>query len=249
MPLLPEDSKVICQERSEPWFKEFQTGTGRLRTGWGFACLLRLPQKTILFDTGGDSSTLLFNMRQLQIDPKTVDVVVLSHRHGDHTGGLSGFLKQNSDVTIYLLKSFPRSFKAEVESLGASVDEGDKAREPFPGVYTTGELGFGIREQSLIVSANEGLVVVTGCAHPGVLNIVRVSKEITKERVYLVLGGFHSPPASAVRAFKELGVEKVAPCHCSGDRIRHLFQEHYGGDSIEIGVGRRPALPGVTQSR
>jgi 7,8-dihydropterin-6-yl-methyl-4-(beta-D-ribofuranosyl)aminobenzene 5'-phosphate synthase len=41
-------------------------------------------------------------MRQLQIDAKEVDAVVLSHIHGDHVDGLSGFLEQNSAVTVYL---------------------------------------------------------------------------------------------------------------------------------------------------
>lgn len=115
----------------------------RLHTAWGFSCLVRLSQKTILFDTGGDSSTLLHNMRQLQIEPEEVDVVVLSHIHGDHVGGLGGFLKQNSAVTVYLPKSFPQSFKDKVQSLGAKVEEVDEARELLSGVYTTGELGGG----------------------------------------------------------------------------------------------------------
>jgi len=54
-----------------------------LRTAWGFSCLIRLPDKTILFDTGGDGSTLLHNMKQLQINPEEIDAIVLSHIHGD----------------------------------------------------------------------------------------------------------------------------------------------------------------------
>ena len=63
----------------------------RLKTAWGFSCLVRFGGKSILFDTGGDSPRLLYNMSQLKIDPKEVDVVVLSHIHGDHVGGLSVF--------------------------------------------------------------------------------------------------------------------------------------------------------------
>jgi len=222
----------------------------RLRTAWGFSCLIRLPAKTILFDTGGDSPTLLHNMRQLQIDPGEVDIVVLSHIHGDHVGGLSGFLEENSAVTVYLLQSFPQSFKDEVKSLGVKVEEVYEAGELFSGVYTTGELGNGTKEQSLIVTTGKGLVIITGCAHPGVANIIRVAKDVVPDdRVYLVTGGFHLAGASSaqiesvIQEFSQLPVENVAPCHCSGDETRRLFKERYGEGYIESGVGKRVPLP------
>jgi len=221
----------------------------RLKTAWGFSCLLRLPEKTILFDTGGDSSILLDNMEQLQIDPKEIDVVVLSHIHGDHVGGLGGILNQNSDVTVYLPASFPQGLKEDVKLYGAEVQEVHEPRELFDGVYTTGELNGGIREQSLIVKTDEGLVIITGCAHPGVVNIVQRAREIAGDRVYLLLGGFHLGSASAskidsiIDSFEQLGVERVAPCHCSGDTARRLFRDHYGEGYVECGVGRRVTLP------
>jgi 7,8-dihydropterin-6-yl-methyl-4-(beta-D-ribofuranosyl)aminobenzene 5'-phosphate synthase len=221
----------------------------RLLTAWGFSCLIRLPTKTVLFDTGGDSVTLLHNMRELQIDPGEVDIVVLSHIHGDHVGGLGGFLEQNSAVTVYLPQSFPDSFKDEVKSLGAKLEEVAEAGELFPGVYTTGELGNGTREQALIVATSKGLVIVTGCAHPGVVNIIRVAKDIVADdRVYLVMGGFHLAGASSaqiestVQEFRRLSVENVAPCHCSGDETRRLFKESYGEAYMESGVGKRVPL-------
>jgi 7,8-dihydropterin-6-yl-methyl-4-(beta-D-ribofuranosyl)aminobenzene 5'-phosphate synthase len=220
----------------------------RLRTAWGFSCLVRLPERVILFDTGGDSSILLHNMEQLQIDPEEIDVVVLSHIHGDHVGGLGGILTQNSDVTVYLPASFPQSLKEEIKLYGAEVQEGHEPRELFDGVYTTGELNGGIREQSLIVKTDEGLVIITGCAHPGVVNVVQKAREIVDDKVYLLLGGFHLGGASAskigpiIDSFERLGVERVAPCHCSGDSARRLLQEHYGEGYIECGVGRRITL-------
>jgi 7,8-dihydropterin-6-yl-methyl-4-(beta-D-ribofuranosyl)aminobenzene 5'-phosphate synthase len=222
----------------------------RLRTAWGFSCLIRLSTKTILFDSGGDSPTLLDNMRQLGIDPGEVDIVVLSHIHGDHVGGLYGFLEQNHAVTVCLPQSFPDSFKDEVKSLGANVEGVFEARELFSGVYTTGELGNGVKEQALIVTTSKGLVIITGCAHPGVVNIIRVAREIVPEdKVHLVVGGFHLAGASSaqiesiVQQFGQLSVENVAPCHCSGDETRRLFKESYGEAYVESGVGKRIPLP------
>jgi len=217
----------------------------RLKTGFGFSCLVETGDKTILFDSGGDSETLLNNMEKLEIDLKEIDMIVLSHIHGDHTGGLTGILKLNSDVTVYIPKSFPDSFKDDIKSYGATFVEVSDPIKIFDGVYTTGELGTLIKEQSLIIKTERGLVVITGCAHPGIVNIVRKAKQITKEDVYLVTGGFHLSSASdadlkqIVNAFRELGVKKPGPCHCSGGRCRELFEEEYRDDFIKVGVGKR----------
>jgi 7,8-dihydropterin-6-yl-methyl-4-(beta-D-ribofuranosyl)aminobenzene 5'-phosphate synthase len=221
-----------------------------LETKWGFSCLVEGLERTILFDTGGDSATLLGNIGKLKIDSAWVDVIILSHIHGDHVGGLNGFLEENNDVTVYLPESFPSSFKDEARAFGAEVLEVSEAEELFSGVYTTGELGNGIKEQSLIITTSRGLVVITGCAHPGVVNIVRKAKEMLVEKpVYLVMGGFHMTGAassqieSVLEGFRQLGVKKVAPCHCSGDETRKLFREDYGEDYINIGAGKIITLP------
>ena len=85
----------------------------------------------------------------------------------------------------------------------------------------------------------KGLVIITGCAHPGIVNIVKRTEELMKrDKVYLVLGGFHHPPLSCVKEFKELGVEKVAPSHCTGDLAREAFRKEYKENFIEYGVGK-----------
>ena len=216
----------------------------RLRTAWGFSCLVRLPETTILFDTGGDGSILLYNMGKLGINSAEVDIVMLSHIHGDHVGGLASFLDHNSDVTVYMPASFPQGLKDEVRIAGAKLKEVDEARELFVGAFTTGELDGGIKEQSLVLKTPRGLVVITGCAHPGVVKVVGKARGVGKDRVHLVLGGFHLGGASTsaietiIEQFAELGVERVAPCHCSGDRARRLFEQHFGPNYIQAGVGK-----------
>ena len=216
----------------------------KLETKWGFGCLITGTEKTILFDTGGDGKTLLSNMRKLGLRPASVDIVVLSHIHGDHTGGLSQFLHANSNVTVYMLRSFPGEFKRAVVETGAKVVEVHEPAGICRRVHTTGEVGKWIKEQALVIETAEGLVVVTGCAHPGIVEMVRRAREVLRKDVYLVLGGFHLGGMSAGRIGKLIGelraekVQKTAPVHCSGDLARKLFGQEYKDDFILGGVGK-----------
>ncbi len=215
-----------------------------LKTAWGFSCLIRGTEKTILFDTGGDGSILLANLQELSINPEEIDLIVLSHIHGDHVGGLNSLLKKNSKVIVYLPESFPESFKDDIMEHGVKVVA---VREPLKiceGIYSTGELGLWIKEQSLIIQTEKGLVVITGCAHPGIVKIVNKAKYLVQNDVLLVMGGFHLAGESKreiekiVSGFMRLGVRYVGPCHCSGDNARQLFKKEYGENFINVGIGR-----------
>jgi 7,8-dihydropterin-6-yl-methyl-4-(beta-D-ribofuranosyl)aminobenzene 5'-phosphate synthase len=211
---------------------------------WGFSCVVRGADKTILFDTGGDGSILMANMRKLDMNPKDVDIVFLSHAHWDHIGGLETFLGKNPDVTVYLLPSFERGFKRQVAALGADIIEVKEPVEICPCVYSTGQLGTGIKEQSMILETDKGLIVITGCAHPGIVHIIRKSEEILKDEVLLAMGGFHLVRTSAadlgsvIKGFREAGVKYAGPCHCSGDEARARFNKEYKQHYVDIGVGR-----------
>jgi 7,8-dihydropterin-6-yl-methyl-4-(beta-D-ribofuranosyl)aminobenzene 5'-phosphate synthase len=219
-------------------------GQEGLTTAWGFGCVIQGLEKTILFDTGGDGETLLGNMQKLGLDPKSIDVVVLSHIHGDHTGGLASFLEARTGLPVYMPAGFPASFKADVRTAGAEPREADDSETVCLGVRTTGTLGRGaIEEHGLCVKTREGWVVITGCAHPGVANIAAQAKEITGGPIRLVMGGFHMLGHSkaqinrVIDRFEELGVQAVAPCHCTGDGARKLFKEHFGENCTLAGVG------------
>jgi len=216
----------------------------RLTTAWGFSCVIRGTEKTILFDTGGDGSILLANLGELGINPKEIDLVVLSHIHGDHVGGLPCFLEKNPQVVVYLPKSFPKGFKDGVEEYGAKIVEVQGPLKICQGVYSTGEQGTWIKEQSLITHTEKGSIVITGCAHPGIVKIVDKAKDLLKGDVLLVMGGFHLGGESRgeikkiISGFRKLGVSYVGPCHCSGDTARQLFKEQYEESFINVGVGR-----------
>ncbi|KPK89821.1 MAG: hypothetical protein AMJ88_17060 [Anaerolineae bacterium SM23_ 63] len=214
----------------------------RLTTSWGFGAFIEYDGHVLLFDTGGSGSILLDNMEQLGLDPQQIEVVVLSHIHGDHVDGLMDLLYTGVKPTVYLPKAFPETFKYTV-GVHTDVVEVRDPVEILPGVYSTGELGT-IVEQALIVETAEGIVMITGCAHPGVVRMIRKAKSIVEGEVALVIGGFHlegtsrSQIESIIEDFRSLGVKKVGPSHCTGEVAISMFADEYGDDFLEAGVGR-----------
>jgi 7,8-dihydropterin-6-yl-methyl-4-(beta-D-ribofuranosyl)aminobenzene 5'-phosphate synthase len=214
----------------------------RLKSSWGFSALVEYRESSLLFDTGGDGQILMENMRILGIDPTQIDNVVLSHAHGDHTGGLTALLEADAKPVVYLLPSFPVSFKRQIEQR-TQINEVSPGQSFTEGLWTTGEMGSTTPEQALVIQTGQGLVVITGCAHPGIVAIVQRARDMFSEPVRLVLGGFHLGSKSAaeinaiLKDFRRLGVEQVAPCHCTGERAIQMFAAEYGEDFLQVGAG------------
>ncbi|MEA1994026.1 MAG: MBL fold metallo-hydrolase [Euryarchaeota archaeon] len=193
-----------------------------LRADWGFSCVIEVKDTpTVLFDTGANGMILLNNMRELGIDPFSIGKIVISHAHGDHTGGLSEFLTINRDVTLYVPPSFSPPEAREV----ITVKEPLKIDED---IYSTGELS-GV-EQSLVVKTKKGLAVIVGCSHPGIGIILDAASAYGN--LYALIGGFHG-----FRNFSLLeNLELICPTHCTKytSQIRHEYPER----CIEGGVGQ-----------
>ncbi|MBN2336827.1 MBL fold metallo-hydrolase [Candidatus Bathyarchaeota archaeon] len=213
------------------------------RTEWGFSALIELEGYTILFDTGGDPEVLSHNIDALDVDVQEIDCIVISHEHWDHVGGLDLVLGMNSNVTVYLPESIPYRIKSSVRSRGAEIVETSDPVKICEGVSTTSVLEADPDEQALILGTENGLILVTGCSHPGVENLARDAAEVTGTEVYMVVGGFHlggqdrASLDALVEEMKEIGVTKAAPTHCSGDLARLAFSEGYGDDYLGVGVG------------
>jgi 7,8-dihydropterin-6-yl-methyl-4-(beta-D-ribofuranosyl)aminobenzene 5'-phosphate synthase len=215
----------------------------RLKSSWGFSCLIELEEKTVLFDTGGDGAILLYNMRVLNKDPKTIDVIVLSHIHRDHTGGLWSLLQERPTMKVYIPKSFPKEFEQRAKDYGAEVVRVDGSLKLDRGIYSTGEIDHGIKEQSLLINTRNGMILITGCAHPGIVNILEKAKTIARKDIYMLVGGWHLSSADEreikrmIEALLRMGVKRVAPCHCTGDRAIAMFKREYRENFIKAGAG------------
>lgn len=220
-----------------------------LATAWGLAAVLETGAHTLLFDTGGDGPTLLANLRRLGIDPGSIGAIVLSHIHGDHTGGLDDLLACRPDVTVYVPRSFPTAFCNAVERRGARVEKVGGARRLFANVYSTGEMGDGTREQALVIDTPTGLVVMTGCAHPGVVEVARTASAYLGKEIRLLMGGFHllgrrsDANSATIEVLRKLGVRKVAPSHCTGDEAVAMFRATWGDDYLAGGCGAVIEMP------
>ena len=206
--------KIIIIYDNEVW------GKG-LRADWGFSCLVDAYERKILFDTGSDGFILLENMKKLHIEPEMIQEVFISHAHFDHTGGLPSFLEANP-VKTYIPSSCPRP---------SSSKEVIKVKEPLyihDNIFSTGEIKN--VEQSLVVKTENGTVLVVGCSHPGVNNILKAASQFGKP--YAIIGGLHG--------FRDFGLIRdlkfICPTHCTQfkSKIKALYTEKY----IEGGVGK-----------
>jgi 7,8-dihydropterin-6-yl-methyl-4-(beta-D-ribofuranosyl)aminobenzene 5'-phosphate synthase len=214
-----------------------------LEVGWGFSAVVSGAEKTILFDTGRDAS-VLNNMQKLSIEPGSIDVIVLSHIHADHTGGLDAFLEKNQRAVVYLPEAFPAGFKKRVTGYGAKIIGAKGPVDICDNVRSTGVLGRWMKEQGLVIRTEAGAVLITGCAHPGAATMVNAAKTCGGDDLLLVIGGFHLEWSTRrkieklISQFKKLGVRNVGPAHCSGKKARALFERHFGRDCINIGAGK-----------
>jgi 7,8-dihydropterin-6-yl-methyl-4-(beta-D-ribofuranosyl)aminobenzene 5'-phosphate synthase len=215
-----------------------------LTATWGFSSLIQGFEKTILFDTGSNSDVLHSNIRNLGLNFTNIDSVFISHDHWDHTGGLKLILSQHPTTAVYMLPSFSDDLKNTVKEYGEHLVENNGLKMLFPHVYTTSTLGTTVKEQSLVIETENGLMIITGCAHPGIIQIIQHVKKHLNQKIYMVFGGFHLQDESdfellkIILRLKELGVEKIGPCHCSGDRCRKLCAEEYKENFMKIGVGK-----------
>jgi 7,8-dihydropterin-6-yl-methyl-4-(beta-D-ribofuranosyl)aminobenzene 5'-phosphate synthase len=193
-----------------------------LEAAWGFSCLVEANGQQLLFDTGGEGAILLRNMETLNLDPRSISGIFISHEHWDHLGGLADLLRLNRDVRVYLPGSCSEAPEArEVIRVRGPI-------EILENFFSTGELPGA--EQSLVGKTEKGLAVICGCSHPGVRTILEVASQFG--RVSALVGGLHGFKKYDVLADLNL----ICPCHCTQHRAEIMGR--YPETAVSGGAGR-----------
>ncbi len=263
---------------------------------WGYAALVEVDGKRILFDTGARPRTVLENARELRIDLSTVEDVVLSHHHGDHTGGLLTLrseLQRSNPLAVSRVHAGEGIFtprgngangllaeRATYEASGGRFIVHAGPFELAPGVWLTGPvprihpeanytpgatltLPSGAapdtipEDSSLVIATADGLVVVTGCGHAGIVNIVEQARKIVPASLLAVIGGLHTFDASdetlawTASQLKAAGIRYLLAAHCTGIEATFRLRQGAGlerktavvaavGSSFTLGAGIDP---------
>lgn len=240
----------------------------------GFAALLRTGGRTILLDTG-QGPALAQNAPALGVELETVDTVILSHGHFDHTGGIPALVEQRARFALYFhpgaLRSrfsvdergareigIPASSLRALERLDAgclhpvsrseSIDaavglaasiERTSSFEDTGGSFfldAAGRTPDPIEDDlALWIRTDEGLVVLVGCCHAGIVNTLdRVRDDSGERRIRAIIGGLHLLHAgrrrleATVAALKPVGPQLIVPCHCTGQAAVDTLRDAFG---------------------
>jgi len=212
---------------------------------WGVSFLIG---EDVLFDTFGDPGVLLNNMRKFNIDAAKIKHIVLSHDDWDHISGLWYLIQNRKDITVFICPGCKTEIKERIASFGVKVVEAGCLTQIKDDIYSTGELcgesvGEEICEQSVVIKTADSLTVICGCAHPGIVDIVRHVKEQFHNDVHSLVGGFHlknnddETNACIIKDLRELGVRRIAPMHCAGKRATEMMRQAFGVDFVKVREG------------
>ena len=266
-----------------------------LRAEHGFSVMITVSadgkERRVLYDSGVTPDGLIENMRRLDLSPKDLEAIVLSHGHFDQTTGMDGLVRAlgRPNLPVIIHPEFwsrrriaipgrepfelPSTSKSALRGAGFEITEEKQPSFLVDGsLLVTGEVdrtteferGFPVHQalrdgewqpdplilddQAAVLNVREkGLVIVTGCGHSGIVNIVRYARKLTGvERVYAIIGGFHlNGPLfepiipAACEALAEIAPEVIVPAHCTGWRATHTLAATFPDAFIQNSVGTR----------
>lgn len=227
---------------------------------WGLSLYIQTGEVNILMDTG-HTDVYLHNAKQLGIDLETVDFIVLSHNHWDHTGGLRFHpFKTKKKLVIHpqILDKLPKEESEKIKN-DFEIITSTKPIEFTKNVFYLGEIprvnnfekgewkGDSMKDDSAIAAkTDKGTIVVSGCSHSGICNICDYAKKVTGQKLYAVIGGFHlfeedkETIEKTIEYFKKEKPGQLFPMHCVDHAAMSQFYNNFhckkysSGDSFEI---------------
>jgi 7,8-dihydropterin-6-yl-methyl-4-(beta-D-ribofuranosyl)aminobenzene 5'-phosphate synthase len=222
--------------------------TRGLMSSWGLSFYVEINSKEaqhiLLMDTSGSFDVLFKNVAKLELSLSDVEAIFISHWHLDHCGSLSHVLPLLKQQTpVYVPSKSYSGIRKIKEARGTPVICSDPVYL-MEGVLSTGEIGGWISEHSLVIDVRDkGLVILSGCAHPGIVNIVKRAQQVSGiPKVHAVIGGFHisskSEGAYLTDFLRELDVKLVSPCHCTGVEAINTIADILKGNYVKNGSGK-----------
>ena len=220
----------------------------------GFSCMIEIEEKSYLFDAGNIKDILKKNTEKLDIDCSNIEFIYISHLHTDHICGLSGIIDKCNKPLLILPSEFPitqtpkaRGYVEEtlvdadkIVSNTIKIKEPTKIGDYF---YSTGVMEEKTYEQALIINTSKGLIILVGCSHPGIVEIVKQAKSQLKKEVYFVMGGLHLEGEKYPDKIKDIatqlkGLTKyIAAGHCNDEKAQGIFKSTFGNKFIDIKAG------------
>lgn len=215
---------------------------------WGLSVWMEQNNHAVLFDTGGNPEVFKKNFEVSGADPARLGKIVISHNHWDHVNGLPVILEKTGyRPEVYVpaadLEHFRANFpKARLTGVESAVKIDDY-------LWSTGQMVTDYRdqrfyEQSLIIDHQDQLILLTGCAHPGIVSIVEKTLSLFPGReLSLVAGGFHlggfgeEKLREILGGLKDLKVAKLAASHCTGDQAIQFLKKDWGNRFVEFNNG------------
>jgi 7,8-dihydropterin-6-yl-methyl-4-(beta-D-ribofuranosyl)aminobenzene 5'-phosphate synthase len=184
----------------------------------------------------------------MKIDPSLIDILVFSHEHGDHTAGVTSFVKMKTGIPVIMPQSFSRGFQKKMAGSGLKPLLVDAPSSICSDLYTSGEFDYSIPEHALVLDTRKGLVVITGCSHPGIIPMLTKIKTDFNKNIYMVFGGFHLLDKSdkemqaIIAEMQKLGVVKCGATHCTGEKQTAMIRESFGNNFILLGTGNQVVI-------
>jgi len=219
-----------------------------LASSWGLSFYVETftndKKHSVLMDTSGSFQTFSNNASKLGLNLAAIEAILISHWHGDHCGALSQILSMLKPQTSVYVPSEDSFGIREIGRAGGVPVVCRKPIEFVDGVMSTGGVPGGLSEHSLLINVKEkGLVVLMGCSHPGLVNVLRCAQKVSGvENIYAVIGGFHISGLNVGLRTGEflqgLDVRLVSPGHCTSDDAKRGIARIMGERYVKNGSGR-----------